>query len=97
VEDGCSRSCDTICYPGRRLQGQNMKAVEAQWVAAVNDKLPPTVRVLMRYTLTSATADFHAECHFTQQVFEYALPLNAVMPKVGTVIDALAVDTYIRT
>jgi len=95
VEDGCSRSCDTICYPGRRLQGQNMKAVEAQWVAAVNDKLPPTIRVLMRYTLTSATADFHAECHFTQQVFEYALPLNAVMPKVGTVvIDALAVYTY---
>ena len=82
VEDGCSRSCDTICYPGRRLQGQNMKTVEAQWVAAVNDMLPSTIRVLMRYTLTAATADFHAECHFTQQVFEYALPLNAVMPKV---------------
>ena len=68
VEEGCSRSCDTICYPGRRLQGENMKAIEAQWITAVNDKLPASIRVLMRYTLTSATADFHAECHFSQQV-----------------------------
>ena len=74
VEDGCSRSCDTICYPGRRLQGENMKAIEAQWITAVNEKLPASIRVLMRYTLTSATADFHAECHFSQQVCIVILP-----------------------
>ena len=78
VEEGCHRACEVICYQGKRLVGG--KDAEPGWIDAVNAKLPTSILILVRHTLPSSSADFHAEAYCSQQVFEYMLPLNTVMP-----------------
>lgn len=49
----------------------------ANWVAALNTKLPPTIRVM---AAAQAAAGFHARLHATAKVYHYRISTRPVLP-----------------
>jgi tRNA pseudouridine(38-40) synthase len=77
-ETSCHAWCDTFCFQSKRWIGNGG---DDEWVEKVNSLLPPSVFILKRYVLTNCeSSEFNAESSCSQRVYEYLLPLAAIVP-----------------
>lgn len=79
-EPTCHSLCDTLCFQ-LKSWGNHYEGGKEGWVRRMNELLPPTIRILQAYMLSSAAgSNFHAEMDCSQRRYEYLIPLSAVMP-----------------
>ena len=77
-ETSCHAWCETFCFQSKRWIGNGG---DDEWVEKVNSLLPPSVCILKRYVLTNCeSSEFSAESSCSQRVYEYLLPLSAIVP-----------------